>query len=100
MSGRRLWRGRWRPAGAVCAGWPAVSRSGLVDRRERWGLGLDLARGVLPRLLVGAVLRGLLEGVVDEGLERGVVLLQADPVGLLGERLADQLEGVLGLVDQ
>ena len=54
------------------------------------------ATGRLP----AAVLVDLLQGVVDEAAELGVALLQPDPIGLLGERLADQLERLRVLADQ
>ena len=46
------------------------------------------------------VLVGLLEDVVDEVAELVVILGEADAVGLLGERVADQLEGSVAAGDQ
>src|SRR6476660_5694240 len=62
-----------------------------VDRGNGRHVLVDLAGGVLPGLLVPAVGRDLLQGLVDKLPERGVALLQADAVRLLGELLADQL---------
>src|SRR5215203_3809056 len=71
-----------------------------VDRRRGRGLGGHLAGGGVPGGLPAPVLLDLLQGVVDEGAELVVALLEPDAVGLLGERLADQLEGLLVLADE
>src|SRR5215218_5656002 len=71
-----------------------------VDRRRGRLLGGHLAGGGVPGLQPAAVLLDLVQGVVDEGAELGVALLEPDAVRLLGEGLADQLEGLLVLADE
>src|SRR5258705_13852941 len=69
----------------------------LVDRRRRRRRDARGAEVLVERRLPGAVLLHLGDGVVDLGAQLGVALLQADAVALLGERLADDLEGARGL---
>src|SRR6188472_2113922 len=72
-----------------------------VDGRKFRGSLDDGAGGCFPGLLVGPVLAELLQLVVDPVAEHGVVLLQADAVGLLGEGFVrGQLEGVRFLVHE
>src|SRR5215211_9333161 len=87
-----------RPAGA---GRPLrLSRSGaLVRLGQLRGLrALDLAGRRLPGLDVGLLV--VLQRLVDELAELDVALLDADAVGLLGELVADELEGAVGLGDE
>src|SRR6185312_12276011 len=70
----------------------AVSASaGGWSRRRRCGQTRG-AQVLVPRFLPCAVRLHLLECVGDLGAQLGVVLLQADAVVLLRERLADDLE--------
>src|SRR6266508_4648503 len=63
-----------------------------VNSRRRGQVRVELAGGVFPRLLVAAVAEGLLQHVVNEVAELGVVLLDPDAVGLVGELRPGQLE--------
>src|SRR5262245_21576501 len=65
----------------------------LVDRRRRRRGDARRAQVLVECGLPGAVLLHFRDRVVDLRLQLGVALLQADAVALLGERLADDLEG-------
>ena len=97
------------PADATAAPPGGRCRAGRgVGRRSGARVGARAASGVsVPSTLPAVCVPGLrvvpsaslLQRVVDELAERGVALLDADAVRLLGELLADQLELAVGLGD-
>src|SRR3954462_13932938 len=83
---------------------PAPSRAGRGTDGRRLGsiTAHDRADGRLPQLLPVTALEDRRQEVVDELLGAALPQRQPDAVGLLGERLADDLDLVVraGVADQ